>query len=97
MYILSWKRHIKFSIMHKVSYVLPKIFSQDTLETFFAKNILLELERINYPSMTLIMPTLPIATGKVRDKNLESKRTSSMSEKIQTKQSLLFSKVSSSH
>ena len=83
--------------MHKVSYVLPKIFSQDTLETFFAKNILLELERINYPSMTLIMPTLPIATGKVRDKNLESKRTSSMSEKIQTKQSLLFSKVSSSH
>ena len=33
----------------------------------------------------------PIATGKVRDenRNFESNRTSSMSEKIQTKQSLL--------
>ena len=57
--------------------------------------------------MTLVVPTLfetkkifkPIATGKVSDENInfESDRTSSMSEKIQTKQSLLFSKVLSSH
>ena len=40
-----------------------------------------------------------IAAGKARDKNInfESNRTSSMSGKIQTKQSLLSSKVSSSH
>ena len=52
------------------------------------------------------MPTLrnqiafkPIATGSVRDENIifESDRTSSVSEKIQTKQSLRCSKVSSSH
>ena len=57
--------------------------------------------------MTLIMPTLfetkkafkPIATGKVRDENInfESDRTSSILEKMQTKQSLLPSKVSSNH
>ena len=56
--------------------------------------------------MTLVMPTLrnqiafkPIATGSVRDENIifESDRTSSVSEKIQTKQSLRCSKVSSSH
>ena len=37
----------------------------------------------------------PIAMGKVRDKNInfESDRTSSMLEKIQSKQSLLSSKV----
>ena len=40
--------------------------------------------------MTLVIPTLqnqkvfkPIATGKARDENLESDRTSSMSEKTQ--------------
>ena len=40
-----------------------------------------------------------IATDRVRVENInfESNRTSSMSEKIQTKQSLLSSKVSSSH
>ena len=32
-------------------------FSQDPLETYFANNIL-DLEKINYPSMTLIIPTL---------------------------------------
>ena len=41
----------------------------------------------------------PIAIGKVRDENInfESNRTSSMLEKIQTKQSLRSSKVSSSN
>ena len=41
----------------------------------------------------------PIATGKVRDENINfvSGRTSLMSEKMQTKQSFLFSNVSSSH
>ena len=57
--------------------------------------------------MTLVMQTLfetkkafkPIATGKVRDENtnFESDRTSSILEKMQTKQSLLPSKVSNSH
>ena len=56
----------------------------------FANNILLELEKINYPSMTLAVPTLfetrkqqVIAAGKVRDENInfESHRTSSMSRK----------------
>ena len=57
--------------------------------------------------MTLVIPTFfetqkvfkPIATGKVRDENInfESDRSSSMSEKIQAKQSLISSKDSSSH
>ena len=48
----------------------------------FASNILMELEKINYPSMTLVMPTFfeTITTGKVRDENIifESDRASSM-------------------
>ena len=42
---------------------------------------------------------LPTATGKVRDENInfESDRAHSKLEKIQTKQSMLSSKVSSSH
>ena len=47
------------------------------------------------------MPNIskPKATGKVRDENInfESNRTISMSEKIQTKQSLLSSEVPSRH
>ena len=43
--------------MHKVSYVLAKRFSQDPLETYFSNNIL-ELEKIIYASMALIMLTL---------------------------------------
>ena len=31
---LSWNRHIKFSTMRKVSYVLAKRFSRDPLETY---------------------------------------------------------------
>ena len=78
----------------------------------FANSILQEFEKINYPSMAQFIPTLfktstfqnqkvfkPIATGIVRDENInfELDRTSSTSEKIQTKQFLLSSKVSSSH
>ena len=78
----------------------------------FANSILQEFEKINYPSMAQFIPTLfktstfqnqkvfkPIATGIVRDENInfELDRTSSTSEKIQTKQFLLPSKVSSSH
>ena len=39
----------------------------------------------------------PIATVKVRDESFVSDRTSSVSEKVQTEQSLLSSKVSGSH
>ena len=73
----------------------------------FASNILLELEQINYPSYDFGYAKTsqkqkvfkPIATGKVRDENVnfESNRTSSMSGKIQTKQSLLSPRFSSSH
>ena len=37
MYILSQNWRIKFSIMNKVSDVLPERFSQDPLETYFCK------------------------------------------------------------
>ena len=72
----------------------------------FVNNTLLELEKITYSSMTFVIPTLfetkvfkPIATSNVKDENIkfESDRTSSMSEKIKTKQSLLSSKFLSSH
>ena len=53
MYMLSQNRHIRFSIMHKVSYMLAKRFSQDLL---FANNI--PLEKINYPSVTLIISAI---------------------------------------
>ena len=79
--------------MNKVSDVLAERFSQDPLDklprydfgyekTFWKQNVF-----------------KPIATGKIRDENVnfESNRTSSMSEKIQTKQSLLSPRVSSSH
>ena len=74
--------------MHKISYALAKRFSQDPLKLTFANKIL--LEKINYPSVTLIIPKTfrnqkvfkPIATGKARYENSESDRTSSMSEKI---------------
>ena len=37
MYILSQNWHIKFSIIHKVSYVLAERFSKDSLEPYFCK------------------------------------------------------------
>ena len=46
--------------MNKVSDVLSQKFTQDPLLLqnlyTFANSILLELEKINYPSMTLVMP-----------------------------------------
>ena len=36
-YIMSKNRHIKFSVMHKVSYVLAERFSQDPFEAYFCK------------------------------------------------------------
>ena len=91
--------------MRKVSYMLAKDLVKIHEKLTFDNNILLEFEQINQPSMTLIMPTLfetkkvlkPLTTAKARDENLESDRTSLMSEKIQTKQSLLFPKVPSNH
>ena len=55
----------------------------------FANNILLELEKIKLPLCDFDYTNTfrnqkvfkPIATGKARDENLESDRTSSMSEK----------------
>ena len=46
-----------FNYMHKDSYLLFERFGQNSLETF-ANNILLELEKITFPSMSLVMPTL---------------------------------------
>ena len=69
----------------------------------FANNILLGLEKINYPSYAKTFRNQKmfksIATDRVRVENInfESNRTSSMSEKIQTKQSLLSSEVSCIH
>ena len=93
--------------MHKVSYVLAEKFSQDPLETYFCQKHSpgvgkdkLPLYDFGYANTFRNQKVLkPIVTGKVRDENIkfESDRTSSVSEKIQTKQSLLFSKVSSSH
>ena len=45
-------------MVNRVSDVLAERFSQDPLKLNFANNILLEPENINYPSMTLAMPTL---------------------------------------
>ena len=72
--------------MHKVSDVLAERFSQDPLETYF--------QHFSKPKSIQAK-----ATGKVSDENInfESDRISSMSEKIQTKHSLLSSKVSSNH
>ena len=83
---------------------LVKIHEQVTFEN----NILLELEQLNQlhiydfgyaKTFRKQKEFKPIATGRVRDKNInfESNRTSSMSEKIQTKQSVQSPRVSSSH
>ena len=91
--------------MHKVLYVLIKRFGQDPLETYFCKQHphgpwkdKLPLYNVDYANNFRNQKLFkPVATGKVGDKNLESDRTSSLSEKIQIKQFLLSSKVSSSH
>ena len=70
--------------------------------------MLLELKKITYHFMTLVryantfrnkIAFKPIATVSVRDEyiNSESDKTSLMPKKIQKKQSLQSSKVSSSH
>ena len=43
--------------MHKFSYALAERFRQDPLETYFCKQHPLELEKINYLSMTLVIAT----------------------------------------
>ena len=85
--------------------MLVKRFSQDPLESYFCKQHpneawkgKLTLYDFDYANTFQNQKVFkPIATGKVRDENMESDRTSSMLEKIQTKQSLLSSKVWSSH
>ena len=67
--------------MNKVSDVLAKRFSQDPLEIYFSKHP--PGASINKLSLLYQKVFKPIATGKVRDENInfESNRTSSMSEK----------------
>ena len=93
--------------MNKVSDMLAERFSQDPLETYFCKQHppgawinKLPLYEFGYAKTFRNQKVFkPIATGKVRDENInfESNRTSSVSEKIQTKQVLLSSKVSSGY
>ena len=93
--------------MNKVSDVLAERFSRDPLETYLCKQHppgawidKIPLYDFGYAKTFRNQNVFkPIATDKVRDENInfESNRTSSLSEKTQTKQSLLFSIVSSSH
>ena len=93
--------------MHKVSYVLAEKFSQDSLVTYSCKQHPSGAWKDNLPFCNFgcantfwnLRAFKPIATGSIRDENIyfEPNRTSLMSEKIQTKQSLRSSKVSSSH
>ena len=86
--------------MHKVLYKLAERFSQEPLETYFANNIFLSLCDFGYVNTFWNqIASKPIAAESVRNENInfDSDRTSSRSEKIQTKQSLQSSKVSSSH
>ena len=86
--------------------MLAEIFSQDPLETYFCKQHppgawvdKLPLCDFGYvKTFRKQKVSEPIATGKVKDENIdfESNRTSSLLGKIQTKQSLLSLKVSSS-
>ena len=87
--------------------MLGERFSQDPLETYFCKQHppvawkdKLPLCDFDYANTFRNQKVFkPITIGKVRDENInfESDRTSAMSEKIQTEQSLLSSKVSNSH
>ena len=92
--------------MHKVSHVLAERFSQDPLETYFCKQHPPGAWKDKLPPYDFWLRHFwkqkvfkSKATGKVRDENInfESDRTNSMSEKIQTKQSLLSSKASRRH
>ena len=85
--------------MYKVSYVLAKRFSQDLT---FANNIL--LEKINYPSVTLVIPKL-FETKKYSSQQQQVKQDMKIWSQIEPvqcqkkykQQSLLSSKVSNSH
>ena len=93
--------------MNKGLDVYAEGFSQDPLETYFCKQHSpgawidkLPLYDFGYAKTFQNQKVFkPIAIGKVRNRNInfESNRTSLVSEKIQTKQSLLSSRVSSSH
>ena len=93
--------------MNKVSDVLAERFSQDPLETYFCKQHppgawidKRPLYDFAYAKTFRNQKVFkPIATGKVGGENInfESNRTSLVSEKMETKQSLLSSKVSYSH
>ena len=98
---------MKFLIMHDVSFVLVERFIQDPLETYFCKqhspggwkaNLLFyDFDYTN--TMWNQKVCKPIATGNVRGENIkfESDRTSSMSEKIKTRQYSLSWNVLRSH
>ena len=91
--------------MNKVSDVLAERFSQGLLETFFCKRYppgdwIVKLPLYDFAKTFQNQKVFkPIATGKVKNKNInfEPYRTSSMSKKIQAKQSWLSPRVSSSH
>ena len=86
--------------MHEVLYKLAERFSQEPLETYFPNYILLSLYDFGYVNTFWNqIASKPIATASVRNENInfESYRASSMSENIQTKQSLRSSKLSSTH
>ena len=91
--------------MNKVSDVLAERFSQGLLETFFCKQYppgdwIVKLPLYDFAKTFQNQKVFkPIATGKVKNKNInfEPYRTSSMSKKIQAKQSWLSPRVSSSH
>ena len=91
--------------MHKVSYMLAKRLSQDPLETYICEHHpagawkdKLPLYDFDYTNTFRKQKLfILIATGKARDENLESDRTSSISAKKHTKQFLLSSKVSGGH
>ena len=76
--------------------MLPERFSQNPLETYFCQHLWKnKLQKINYPSMALVMPALfetkrysiqyQLIMQEMKNINFESNRTSPMSEKIQTK------------
>ena len=77
-------------------------FSQDPFENYFSKQHPPGLDfgyAKTFRNQKVFKPVRDKERGKVRDENInfESNRTSSMLEKMQTKQSLLSSKVSSSN
>ena len=93
--------------MNKVSDVLGQRFSQGPLETYFCKQHGPEawIDRLPFYDLGYVKTFRnqklfkAITTGQVRGENInsESNRTSWMLEKIQAKQPLQSSKVSSSH